>query len=64
MQQYIGKLVQLIYVDSKQQVSIRNVRILAVGEQRLLAYCDQAKGVRTFTRAGIVDVEVIQWKAS
>jgi len=64
MKQYIGKLVQLIYIDSKQQVTIRNVQILAVGEHRLLAYCHQAKGVRTFTRSGIVDMEVIQWKAS
>jgi len=62
MQHVVGTWVQLIYVDSKQQVSIRDVRVLAVGEKRLLAYCDTAKAVRTFMLDRIVDMEGLKWR--
>lgn len=51
MQQYIGKVVLLIYVDSKRNVSIRNVKILVAGDSRFMAYCYQAKAVRTFNKS-------------
>lgn len=65
MQEYIGKVVQLIYIDSKRNVSIRNVRVLLVGDSSFRAYCYQAKSVRTFNKSGIVDMEVLRsWEAS
>lgn len=60
MQGYIGKDVQLIYVDSKHNVTIRNVKVLVVGEARFMAYCYQAKSVRTFNMTGVVDIEVLR----
>ncbi|GIP15004.1 hypothetical protein J40TS1_06460 [Paenibacillus montaniterrae] len=62
MQKYIGKDVQLIYVDRKGNVSIRNVRVLVTGDQRFLAYCYEAKAVRTFNRSGVVDIELVSSK--
>ena len=64
IQQYIGKVVQLIYNDSKRNVTIRNVRVLVAGDQRFLAYCYQAKAVRTFNVDGVVDMEVSRWQAN
>lgn len=61
MQKYIGKDVQLIYNDSKRNVTIRNVRVLVVGDKRFMAYCYQAQAVRTFNKSGIVDMEVIRY---
>lgn len=59
MQQYIGKIVQLIYVDSKKEVSIRNVKIYATGDKQFKAHCYQANAVRTFKIDGVVDIEVL-----
>lgn len=57
MQQYIGKIVQLIYIDSKREVSIRNVRVIATGAEKFMAYCYLKKGVRTFHHTGVVNIE-------
>ncbi|URN93247.1 MAG: hypothetical protein NAG76_15600 [Candidatus Pristimantibacillus lignocellulolyticus] len=62
MQQYIGKIVQLIYVDSKKNVSIRNIKILVAGEARFMAYCYKAREVRSFSKSGVVDIEVLHLK--
>jgi len=62
MQQYIGKIVQLIYVDSKKNVSIRNVKVLIAGNKRFMAYCYKAKEVRSFLKSGIVDIEKLRYK--
>src|SRR5690606_40684409 len=59
MQKYIGKIVQLIYIDSKKEVSIRNVKIYAAGDNQFKAYCYQAKAVRTFNLNGVVDIELL-----
>lgn len=48
---------RLVYNDSKRNVTIRNVKVLAVGEQRFMAYCYTANEVRTFRVSGVVDVE-------
>ncbi|MFD1954312.1 hypothetical protein ACFSL6_09010 [Paenibacillus thailandensis] len=60
MEKYIGKVVQLIYIDRKHQVSIRDVRLLSVKDDRFKAYCFSAKAVRVFNMAGVVDVELIK----
>ena len=61
MQEYIGKDVQLIYVDSKRNVSIRKVKVIMAGDKRFMAFCYQAQAVRTFNKSGIVDMEVIRF---
>ena len=60
MEKYIGKVVQLIYVDRKRQVSIRNVQVLSVKGSRLKAYCFSAQAIRIFNVENIVDVEVVK----
>lgn len=57
MKQYIGKIVQLIYNDKKRNVSIRNVRVIATGEEKFMAYCYTVKGIRTFNHMGVVSIE-------
>ncbi|MEF2243958.1 WYL domain-containing protein [Paenibacillus sp. IITD108] len=60
MNQYIGKFVQLIYIDRKRQVSIRDVKIISVKGDQLKAYCFAAKAYRIFNINNIVDVELIK----
>ena len=60
MKELIGKVAQLIYIDSKKNVSIRNVKILVAGEARFMAYCYQVQEVRSFRKSGIVDMEVLR----
>ncbi|MCR8656906.1 hypothetical protein [Paenibacillus endoradicis] len=62
MQELIGKVVQLIYIDSKLEVTIRNVKVLVVGEKRFKAYCYTAQSIRTFNVSGIVDIETMIYK--
>ncbi|MFD1954788.1 hypothetical protein ACFSL6_11595 [Paenibacillus thailandensis] len=62
MENYIGKVVQLIYVDRKQQVSIRDVKVISVKEGRFKAYCFSAKAIRIFNMSGVVDMELITKK--
>lgn len=60
MEKYIGKVVQLIYVDRKRQVSIRDVQVLSVKGGQLKAYCFSAQVVRIFSVENIVDVEAVR----
>ncbi|MCM3632910.1 hypothetical protein [Paenibacillus camelliae] len=62
MQKYIGKIVQLIYIDSKREVSIRNIRVIATGEEKFMAYCYSKKDVRTFNHSGIVSIDELNPK--
>ena len=62
MQKYIGKIVQLIYIDSKREVSIRNIKVIASGEEKFMAYCYTKKNVRTFYHSGIVSIDEINPK--
>ncbi|SFD74959.1 hypothetical protein SAMN05216378_1255 [Paenibacillus catalpae] len=58
MEKFIGKVVQLIYIDRKRKVSIRDVRVISVKGGRLKAYCFQAQAIRIFALEQIVDVEI------
>ncbi|WP_336773479.1 hypothetical protein [Paenibacillus sp. MMO-58] len=62
MERFIGKVVQLIYIDRKREVSIRDVRVISVKAGRLKAYCFQAQAIRIFNLDGIVDVEIARKK--
>lgn len=62
MQKFIGKEAQLIYIDSKRNVSIRNIRVLMVSDQRFKAYCYSAQEIRTFLKSGVVDIELLKCK--
>ena len=59
MQEYVGKVVQLIYIDRKREVSIRDVRVISVKDGRLKAYCYTAGAPRIFNIESIIDVEMI-----
>lgn len=58
MERYIGKVVQLIYIDRKRQVSIRDVRIISVKGDKFKAYCFAAQAYRIFNIDNIVDMEL------
>lgn len=60
MKQYIGKVVQLIYIDRNNRVSIRDVKVLSVKEGRLKAYCFTAQAPRIFDINRIVDAEEVR----
>jgi len=58
MESYIGKVVQLIYIDRKKNVSIRDVRIISVKGNQFKAYCYSAEAMRIFNTDNVVDVEI------
>ncbi|WP_143810491.1 hypothetical protein [Paenibacillus sp. MY03] len=60
MEKYIGKVVQLIYIDKKRNVTIRDVRVLAVKDGRVKAHCFSANAIRIFDISNIVDVEEVK----
>lgn len=60
MEGYVGKIVQLIYIDRKGSVSIRNVQVISVVKDVMKAYCYSARAIRNFYLKRIVDVEVIR----
>ncbi len=60
MDRYIGKVVQLIYIDRYHQVSIKDIRIISVKNDTLKAYCFTANAHRVFNVNNIVDVELIK----
>ncbi|RJE90167.1 hypothetical protein D3P07_08105 [Paenibacillus sp. 1011MAR3C5] len=65
MESYMGKVVQLIYIDRKKNVSIRDVRIISVKGKQFKAYCYSAGAMRIFNEDNVVDVEISRhvWKA-
>lgn len=62
MERYMGKVVQLIYIDRKRQVSIRDVRIMSVKGELIKAYCLTAKAYRIFNICNIVDISIVKSK--
>lgn len=58
MESYIGKVVQLIYIDRKKNVSIRDVRIISVKGKQFKAYCYLAEAMRIFNSDNVVDMEI------
>lgn len=60
MEKYVGKVVQLIYIDRKRNVTIRDVKVMSVKGGRLKGYCFSAQAVRIFNMENIVDVEAIE----
>lgn len=60
MEKYNGKVVQLIYIDRHRNVTIRDVRVLAVRDGRVKAHCFSAGAIRIFDHANIVDVEEVK----
>ncbi|GBG05524.1 hypothetical protein PAT3040_00004 [Paenibacillus agaridevorans] len=64
MEKYIGKVVQLIYIDRHRNVTIRDVKVLAVKDDRVKAHCFSAGSIRIFDVSNIVDVEQVNRHAS
>lgn len=61
MDSYIGKVVQLIYIDRKRNVSIRDVRIISVKGNQFKAFCYSAGAVRIFNVDHVVDMELANY---
>lgn len=64
MEKFIGKVVQLIYIDKKRNVTIRDVMVLAVKDGHVKAHCFSAGAIRVFDITNIVDVEQVNRHAS
>ncbi|REK77133.1 hypothetical protein [Paenibacillus paeoniae] len=58
MEIYMGKIVQLIYIDRKKNVTIRDVRVISVKGKQFKAYCYLAEALRIFITDNVVDVEI------
>lgn len=60
MEKFIGKVVQLIYIDRHRKVTIRDVRVMSVKGARMKGYCFSSQAIRLFNVENILDVEVVR----
>jgi predicted DNA-binding transcriptional regulator YafY len=49
-----GRPVEIIYMDEKGKITQRRIRILALREDLVEAYCFERKGIRRFKRSNIL----------
>ncbi|MCR2803414.1 hypothetical protein [Paenibacillus soyae] len=60
MEHWIGKVLQLIYIDRHRQVTIRDVRVMSVRGARMKGYCYSSQAIRIFKLENIIDAEVVR----
>jgi predicted DNA-binding transcriptional regulator YafY len=58
-----GELVEIIYVDRRGRVTKRALRILAIKDERLKAYCFVRRAPRVFNMANILAVSPVTRRA-
>lgn len=56
LQKYIGRMVEIIYLDRRNQITKRTVMIRAVDATHIKAYCHAQKGPRVFKIENILAV--------
>ncbi|AQT83591.1 hypothetical protein ERICIV_02635 [Paenibacillus larvae subsp. larvae] len=54
MGKYVGKTVEIIYLDRKGQITQRKVQIRSIHGSMVRAYCMLSKSVRTFKLENIL----------
>ena len=56
LEQFIGKPVEIIYLDSEQRTVQRKIDILTAGEKCFFAYCFNRKDTELFSNQNILAV--------
>lgn len=57
LNRYIGKTVEIIYVDQKDKITQRTIRIKTIEGGTVKAYCLQQRGPRAFVAANILAIQ-------
>ena len=60
VEKYVGQTVQIFYQDRNRNISIRNIRVTSVCDDRVKAYCYTAQAPRVFNVKNIIDVEPVR----
>lgn len=60
MKEYIGKTVELIYIDRHRNVTFRLVRVMSIRDGMIKAFCFTANAPRVFKAENIVDLELVK----
>lgn len=60
---YIGRDVEIIYQDGKGSITQRQIRVHAVKDGKVRAYCKTAKAFRVFSLASILAVQPVARRA-
>jgi predicted DNA-binding transcriptional regulator YafY len=56
---YIGRMVQIFYQDSKGNISIRVIKVKDVKDGKVTAFCYAAGAPRVFNESQIIDIESV-----
>jgi predicted DNA-binding transcriptional regulator YafY len=59
LERYVGRPVEIIYLDLQGKISQRQVRPLQIEREKLIAYCLYRKKLRTFLVSGILAAQPI-----
>jgi predicted DNA-binding transcriptional regulator YafY len=54
LHRYIGRIIDIIYLDRSGHFTKRRIRIISVSESTVKAYCYTRRAVRTFTAENIL----------
>ncbi|MFD2616179.1 hypothetical protein [Terrilactibacillus laevilacticus] len=55
-----GDIIQLIYLDKKNNISQRTIRVIAVSDSYIKAYCYTKKAQRIFKKENILGSKIIK----
>ncbi|WP_166238252.1 hypothetical protein [Paenibacillus turpanensis] len=61
---YVGRTVELIYLDKKGAITQRRVQVVAVKDSYLLGFCSQKRGPRSFNFERILAASPVYVDAS
>lgn len=60
VEKYVGRVVEIIYLDVKGRISQRKIAVYSVRNGRVCAYCLSSKEARTFHLDGILAAQLIR----
>ncbi len=63
MQKYIGRVVELVYLDRHGKITQRRIRVMSVRDGKLKAYCYDQRALRIFNEANILAMQPVVKRA-
>jgi predicted DNA-binding transcriptional regulator YafY len=59
LEKYIGRILRIVYVDKRGQITQRNIEVKAVVDGHIRAHCLKSKGPRVFAIENILAFEPV-----
>jgi len=59
VKKYVGRIVRMIYMDKEGRITKRRIYVHSIRGTRLIAFCQEAKALRTFSIDNILAMEPV-----